>query len=146
MLSAHHVAWSLMEGERAFGQAARSRRRASLTGRLFRRCAECAQLIVHDPRALTRRTAGATGVQEILVAEITGTVEPGRAREFDREFRPSPRTRKRWLRVWAAEQTGGGLPPISVIRVGDAYAIRDGHHRVSVARARGALTIDAIVA
>ena len=30
------------------------------------------------------------------------------------------------------------LPPISVVQVGDAYAIRDGHHRVSVARARGA--------
>ena len=44
-----------------------------------------------------------------------------------------------------AEQRGTLLPPISVVRVGDAYAIRDGHHRVSVARARGALTIDAIV-
>ena len=48
------------------------------------------------------------------MAAITGTVEPGRAREFDSEFRPSPRTRKRWLRVWTAEQTGPGLPPISV--------------------------------
>ena len=39
-----------------------------------------------------------------------------------------------------------GLPPIDVIQVGDAYAIRDGHHRVLVARARGAVAIDAIVA
>jgi ParB-like chromosome segregation protein Spo0J len=45
--------------------------------------------------------------------------------------------------VWVAEQRGQALPPISVARVGDAYAVRDGHHRVSVARARGALTIDA---
>jgi hypothetical protein len=37
------------------------------------------------------------------------------------------------------------LPPIAVVRVGDEYAVRDGHHRVSVARARGALTIDATV-
>jgi ParB-like chromosome segregation protein Spo0J len=44
-----------------------------------------------------------------------------------------------------AEQRGTLLPPIAVVRVGDAYAIRDGHHRVSVARARGAVTIDAIV-
>ena len=44
-----------------------------------------------------------------------------------------------------AEQRGTLLPPISVVAVGDTYAIRDGHHRVSVARARGALTIDAIV-
>ena len=37
------------------------------------------------------------------------------------------------------------LPPISVVPVEDGYAIRDGHHRVSVALARGALTIDARV-
>jgi hypothetical protein len=37
------------------------------------------------------------------------------------------------------------LPPISVVAVGDAYAVRDGHHRVSVALARGALAIDATV-
>jgi ParB-like chromosome segregation protein Spo0J len=41
---------------------------------------------------------------------------------------------------------GVTLPPISVVRVGDAYAIRDGHHRVSVARALGAPSISAIVA
>jgi hypothetical protein len=93
MLSAHHVAWTHMEADRAFSQAARSRRR-----------------------------------------------------EFDSEFRPSPRTRKRWVRVWIAEHTGPELPTISVVRVGDIFAIRDGHHRVSVAQARGAVTIDAIVA
>jgi hypothetical protein len=35
------------------------------------------------------------------------------------------------------------LPPIAVVPVADGFAVRDGHHRVSVARARGALTIDA---
>jgi hypothetical protein len=44
-----------------------------------------------------------------------------------------------------AEHRGTVLPPISVVRVRDGYAVRDGHHRVSVARARGALTIDAAV-
>jgi hypothetical protein len=42
-----------------------------------------------------------------------------------------------------AEHLGKVLPPISVVPVGDRYALRDGHHRVSVAMARGALTIDA---
>ena len=37
------------------------------------------------------------------------------------------------------------MPPISVIQVGESYAVRDGHHRVSVAKARGALSIDATV-
>ena len=62
---------------------------------------------------------------------------------FDASFRPAPAARSRWERVWLAEQRGQVLPPISVVPVGDGYAIRDGHHRVSVARARGALTIDA---
>jgi hypothetical protein len=44
-----------------------------------------------------------------------------------------------------AEHRGTVLPPISVVQVGDAYAVRDGQHRVSVAKARGALTINAIV-
>jgi hypothetical protein len=145
MYSAHHVAWSLMEGERAFGQAVRSRRRASLTRRLFRRCLDCACLLVHDERALARRS-GAGTVREIELDAITGTLEPGRAREFDAEFRPSKRARRRWMRVWVAEHTGAGLPPISVVQIGETYAIRDGHHRVSVARARGAVTIDAVVA
>ena len=39
----------------------------------------------------------------------------------------------------APEEQGAGLPPISVAPVGDVYAIRDGHHRVSVAHGRGAV-------
>ena len=85
-------------------------------------------------------------VCEIPLDAIRGSVEPNRAAHFDHEFRPGPLTRSRWLRVWHAEQRGAGLPPISVIAVGDEYAIRDGHHRVSVARARGALSIAAAIA
>jgi hypothetical protein len=85
-------------------------------------------------------------VRDIPLDAITGTLEPHRAAPFDREFRPSPRTRRRWLGVWMAEQRAAVLPPISVAAVGDADAVRDGHHRVSVARARGAVTITAIVA
>jgi hypothetical protein len=47
--------------------------------------------------------------------------------------------------VWLAEHLGMRLPPITVVRVCGAYAVRDGHHRVSVARARGVVTIDAVV-
>ena len=56
--------------------------------------------------------------------------------------RNRPRARQR---VWLAEERGTNLPPVSVVAVGDDYVLRDGHHRVSVARARGALTIDAMV-
>jgi len=85
-------------------------------------------------------------VREIPLTAITATVEPARAAQFDREFRPAPAARARWLRVWVAEHRGAVLPPVTVVPAGRGYAIRDGHHRVSVARARGAKSIDAIVA
>jgi hypothetical protein len=38
-----------------------------------------------------------------------------------------------------------GLPAIDLLQVGDTYFVRDGHHRISVARALGADYIDANV-
>jgi len=136
--------WGAAEAERAFGKAVRARRRASLLRRVLRRCAQCARMSVHDGQAL--RSSGRHGVRDIPLDAIAGSLEPNRAAHFDSEFRPSPPARARWLRVWLAEHRGAVLPPISVAAVGNAYAIRDGHHRVSVARARGAVTITAVVA
>jgi hypothetical protein len=139
--------WGRVEAEQAFGRAARARRRAALVNRLRRRCSACSRLAVHDERALVHRrpTAGA-GPREIPLDAISATLEPNRASQFDHDFRPAAPTRGRWMRVWLAEHRGAVLPPISVVQVGDAYAVRDGHHRVSVAKARGAATIRAIVA
>ena len=138
--------WSEIEAEKAFSAAARARRRASLGRRLRGRAGECGRLAVHDERTLPPASAAAgLGLREIPLEAISATVEPHRATQFDREFRPAAPTRNRWQNVWMAAQRGAHLPPVSVVRIGDAYAIRDGHHRVSVARARGALTIDAIV-
>ena len=92
-----------------------------------------------------RRSSRPRGVVEIPLEAIAGPTEPNRAAQFDEHFRPTPLTRGRWQRVWLAVQQGATLPPISVVQIGDAYAIRDGHHRVSVAKARGALTIPALV-
>jgi hypothetical protein len=86
------------------------------------------------------------GLREIPLEAISGTLEPARAAQFDCDFRPLRRSaRTRWERIWIAEDKGVLLPPISVVPVGDRFAVRDGHHRVSVARARGAVAIDAIV-
>jgi hypothetical protein len=138
--------WSQIEAEKAFSAATRARRRASLARRLRGHAAACGRLAVHDETALCSASAAAgIGVREIALEAISGTVEPNRAAQFDREFRPAAPTRSRWQSLWMAEHRGTVLPPISVVQVGDAYAIRDGHHRVSVARARGALSIDAIV-
>ena len=137
--------WDAAEAERAFDRARRARRRASWLLRLRRGCAACARLDIFDVRSSAH--AGARGaVREIPLAAITGSLEPNRATLFDREFRPSRPARGRWLSVWHAEQRGAGLPPISVVAVDDGYAVRDGHHRVSVARSRGALSILAAIA
>lgn len=135
--------WLQIEAERAFGRATRARRRARMICRLRRRgCGCCERLTV----AGTASSGGARrGVREIPIERITGTLEPNRAEHFDPEFRPAASARERWQRLWLAEARGAVLPPISVVPAGDGYAVRDGHHRVSVALARGAVTIDAHV-
>ena len=86
----------------------------------------------------------ASGVREIPLDAIRGTLEPSRANQFDGCFAPlRASARRRWESVWVAEEKGVRLPPISVVPVRGGYAVRDGHHRVSVARARGAVAIDA---
>jgi hypothetical protein len=132
--------WGDLEADKAFRRA----RRASLTARL-RRGSRHGGLTVFDE---THRTGSrsSSGVRELPIDAIKGTTEPNRAAQFDQDFRPSKLTRRRWQSVWLAFHRGATLPPISVVQVGDAYAIRDGHHRVSVAKALGAPSIRAIVA
>src|SRR5689334_19821836 len=131
----------LVDAQQAFARARRSRRRAAVARRLRRQPAHCGRLPVFESPA----GAGRPAVGEIPLDRIAGTLEPSRARMFDSDFRPGPDARDRWERLWLLEHRGSALPPVDLVRVGDGYAVRDGHHRVSVARARGALTIDATV-
>jgi hypothetical protein len=85
------------------------------------------------------------GVQAIALDSIAGTSDRHKAEAFDRNFRPPDWSRGRWTQMYHAAQHGTELPPISVYRVGEAHFVRDGHHRVSVARALGATAIDAHV-
>ena len=94
--------------------------------------------------ALGRVSERSVGLQSIPLDSIVGTV--GRGRDFDRSFRPvSGRTRTRWERIANAQRRGQDMPPISVYRIGDMHFVRDGHHRVSVARALGLSQIDGYV-
>jgi hypothetical protein len=95
-------------------------------------------------QALGRRGERRLGQQLITLDSIVGTVDRGR--EFDRRFRPtSQRVRPRWERIAAAQRRGEGMPPIDVYRIGDLHFVKDGHHRVSVARALGHRDINAFV-
>jgi len=135
-----------IDAERAFTRAARARRLGTIAQMLRGRARACARLAVYEPRQLGGAGAApGRRIREIPLCAISGTVEPARATLFDGAFRPAPAARTRWQRLWLAEHRGTVLPPISVVPAGDGYAVRDGHHRVSVARARGALTIDATV-
>jgi hypothetical protein len=84
--------------------------------------------------ALGATTRVDLGQQVIALDSIVGTVDR-RAGEFDRDFRPAPGTRGRWERIAEARKRGAEMPPIDVYRIGDLHFVRDGHHRVSVARA-----------
>lgn len=94
--------------------------------------------------ALGRRGERRLGLKSIDLDSIVGTVDRGR--EFDRRFRPtSTRVRPRWERIATAQRRGQAMPPIDVYRIGDLHFVKDGHHRVSVARALGHKDIDAYV-
>ena len=96
--------------------------------------------------ALGRVEERYVGLQTIDLDTVLGTVGRDRAGGFDRQFRPTTaRVRARWERIANAARRGEPLPPISVYRIGEVHFVRDGHHRVSVARALGRETIDAYV-
>jgi hypothetical protein len=84
-------------------------------------------------------------VQAIAIDSISGTSDRHKAEAFDRSFRPPAWSRRRWAQMYHAAARGVELPPISVYRVGEEHFVRDGHHRVSVARALGAEAIEASV-
>ncbi len=84
------------------------------------------------------------GIQAVPVHKIGGSL--GRCSDFDARFNPlNETTRDRWLSVARARLLGVPLPPVELIQVGDRYFVRDGHHRISVARSFGEQAIDAEV-
>lgn len=84
------------------------------------------------------------GSKTVAVKDIHGTVD--RDGDFDYHFAPlKVSDEQRWCKVATAMLRGIGLPPIELIQVGDEYFVKDGHHRISVARALGFSYLDAIV-
>lgn len=102
-------------------------------------------LSFEDIRARLRlREEDYKGLQDVPLDKIRGSV--GRYREFTNRFLPKRNTMQdRWSRVYAQASGMTGLPPIELYKVGDVYFVRDGNHRVSVARQLGAKTIQAHV-
>lgn len=129
-----------------FARVRRRRALARLSARLRREPDDVNVILPFEEvvAALGRRGERQLGLQTVRLDSIIGTVDRGR--EFDRAFRPtSGRVRPRWERIALAQRRGQGMPPIDVYRIGELHFVRDGHHRVSVARARGDTHIEANV-
>jgi hypothetical protein len=132
--------------ESDFQRARRRQVLARLAQRLRREPDDVNLILPFDEvvAALGRRGERRLGLQTIALDTIVGTVDS--SRDFDRRFRPtSGRVRERWERLALAQRRGEPIPPIDVYRIGDMHFVEDGHHRVSIAMATGATTIDAYV-
>ncbi len=84
------------------------------------------------------------GLKEVPMENIVGSF--GRYHDFDRAFLPTQkRTKDRWISIDKAHHFQTPLPPVELYKLGDIYFVKDGNHRVSVAREQGQLEVDAYV-
>ncbi len=84
------------------------------------------------------------GVKTIPITSIVGSED--RFGDFDNEFFPkSLHLKARWESIDRARLQDIILPPITVYELGGLYFVRDGNHRVSVAKSQGVEYIDAEV-
>lgn len=84
------------------------------------------------------------GMQVIPIEKIVGS--EGRYKDFDNQFFPKNTfIKERWEHVDEAVIKDIILPPIKVYELGGLYFVRDGNHRVSVAKSKGVEFIDAEV-
>jgi hypothetical protein len=84
------------------------------------------------------------GLHAVPISRIIGS--EGRYNDFNRAFLPRhDKLMSRWTRVDVAHYENLNLPPIKLFEIGGVYFVRDGNHRVSVAKAKGTEFIDAEV-
>lgn len=133
-----------------YGQAVRdfrrARQKADLQELIARLRGQKLDLLAFEEVRSRLRATGELprGLQEISLDAIVGSV--GRYLDFTRDFLPRQRaSESRWARVKSMMEGLTGLPPIEVYQVGDVYFVKDGHHRVSVARDMGSDRIEAYV-
>jgi hypothetical protein len=121
--------------DQAYGRGKRSQWMAKLTRK------------ENELQSLAHRSEAARRVVGTIVVPLTKIVgSEGRSEDFDAAFNPLKKhNRERWIGVAAARWTGVVLPAVELVQVGDEFYVRDGHHRISVAKALGQLEIDARV-
>lgn len=132
------------DAESDFLRARRQQVLGAIAGRVRGRSARRPLSFDEACTALGLRGERSLGVLVIPLSRVVGSVD--KVQSFDTAFRPtSGRMRHRWERLAEAFRRGESIPPIDVYRLGDLYFVRDGHHRVSVAKALGLDVIEANV-
>ncbi len=92
----------------------------------------------------TIRARHFAGRQNVSLTQIHGS--ENRTDDFDTAFHPlNNHGEDRWHGVAQAWMSGIELPPVELVKVGEVYFVRDGHHRISVAAALRVQEIDALV-
>ena len=109
---------------------------------------ESLDLMPYDEVSSKLRAVSQTniGIQQVPLENIVGSVN--RTSDFDRNFRPlSDGDRSRWANVKAAMTSPytTGVPPVSLYKIGEAYFVLDGNHRISIAKEMGLDSIEAYV-
>jgi len=123
-----------------------ARRKAALREVFARLMGESVELLSYeDVRQKLRAVEGnAPHLKDILLDAIIGSV--GRYSDFTRDFLPRfDSNQTRWVGIMTEATGARGLPPIDVYQIGEAYFVKDGNHRVSVARQLGNTHIQAYV-
>lgn len=128
---AHHLF------ERAHLRAQVRRLVAKLTGRNL-----SLHSLAHAP--VYRQSQRSSRVTYIPLKHIKGS--EGRSEDFDDQFNPlKTHNLERWIGIVVARHSCIALPPVELVRDGDDYYVRDGHHRISVAKALGQIEIEAVI-
>lgn len=124
----------------------RARQRAIVKAIIARLTGEPIRLLSYEEvrQQLKSQNTSERGLKEIPLDAIVGSVN--RYTDFTRDFLPLEAViPARWARIESATIDPAGLPPIEVYQIGDVYFVKDGNHRVSVARQLGAKFIQAYV-
>jgi hypothetical protein len=102
-------------------------------------------LSFYDVKSLIKtKSESYKGMKVVKIDDIAGS--EGRYNDFNKAFLPKKEhLRKRWESIDKAYITDVILPPIKLYKIGQIYFVRDGNHRVSVAKAQGMYSIDAEV-
>lgn len=125
---------------------ARSLRKAQLTDLLGLITGAETNLVNFDEVAdrLRARQEISHRTEYVSLDKIVGSV--GRYKDFTREFLPRSNVNSfRWAKIDAAVNSLEGVPPVELYKLGEVYFVRDGNHRVSVARANQIDKIEAYV-